>query len=321
MKTAFLALLMLFPVLGVDGQIAEEKPVSPGTLQRLKTAFEQVLSGTGIRDLHRDFELKFDTLALRFKLHIAPKTPLPEYTLDTLDGLINQILGGTSHARLTGQIYFDRYTDRALVSVKGYTTDQIFQSIEIMVEPLGGMEAFSRRLHDYLKAEISQGHSWIDRLQDRTSICFIVERDGSLINVADTPFRTSLDAFVAQEQKGSPGIASGRPVAYELELRLYASYLQGKTGWPKDAEWRRRPILSWKKKGRQYLFSSLMRPDAPVVSFVYDAVLGQYRFPIAHAGSRDECSRLIMEIQKDPDKPPYFYRAFDRVYFYRNTNR
>lgn len=320
MKTACLTLLMLFPVLGVVGQITEGKPVSPETLQRLKTAFEQILSGTDIRDLHRDFELKFDTLSLRFKLHMAPKTPLPENTLDTLDGLINRILADTPHARLMGQIYFDRYADRALVNVKEYTTDQIFQSIEIMVEPEGGMEAFSRRLHDYLKAEIGQGYSWIDSLRDRPSICLIVERDGSLIHVADTPLRTSLDAFIAQEQKGSPGIMSGRPVAYELELRLYASYLQGKTRWPKDAEWRRQPILSWKKKGRQYLFSSLMRPDAPVVSFVYDAVFGQYRFPIAHAGSRDECSRLIMEIQEEADKPPFFYRAFDRVYFYQNTN-
>lgn len=320
MKTAFLTLLAIFSVLRSAGQTEEGRPVAPEKLQRLQTLFEHVLSGTDIRDLNRNFEVRFDTLAQRFGLRFDPKTPIPKHLLDTLHGRINNILGPTPHASLTGQVYFDRYTDQALATVKEYSTDQVFQSIETFVEPPGGMEKFSQRLHDYLKAEVALGHIRIDSIMNWTTIGFIVERDGSLINIADTPLRASVDAFIAQERKWSPGIMSGRPVAYELKLRLDTSYLQGETEWPKHAAWERRQILSWKRKGRHYMFSSLARPDAPVVSFVYDAILGQYRFPIAHAGSREEYRQLIMDIQENPIKQSSLYGALYRVYFYWSGN-
>ena len=320
MKTAFLTLLAIFSVLRSAGQTEDVRPVAPETLQRLKIAFEHVLSGTDIRDLNRNFEVRFDTLAQRFRLRFDENTPIPKHLLDTLHGRINSILDPMPRARLTGQVYFDRYTDHALAIVKEYSTDQVFQSIEIFIEPEGGMEKFSRRLHDYLKAEVDQGHIRMDSIIKRTTVGFIVERDGSLINIADIPLKASVDAFIAQERKWSPGIMSGRPVVYELELRLDTSYLQGEVEWPKHAEWERRQILSWKRKGRHYMFSSLVRPDAPVVSFVYDAILGQYRFPIAHAGSSEDYRQLIMDIQENPIKRSSLYGAFYRVYFYWSGN-
>ncbi|MFC3199920.1 hypothetical protein ACFOET_20035 [Parapedobacter deserti] len=320
MKTSFLVLLAVFSFLRSAGQTEEGKPPSSDALQKLRAVFEDVLSGTGIRDLHRDFEVKYDTLSQEYRLHLAPEIPLPEFILDTLHGHINRMLGGAPHMRLMGQVYFDRYTDHALVNVMGYSTDRIFQAIGIMVEPVGGIGKFSRRLHDHLKAEVDKGHIRMDSLTDRTAISVVVERDGSLVNVADAVLRTSLDAYLSQEGKWSPGIMSGRPVAYELKLRLYVGYLQGRTGWPEDAEWQKRQVLYWKKKGRRYLYGSLVRPDAPIASFVYDATLGQYRFPIVHGGSRDDCRQLAMDIQEGLDKPPFLYGAFHRVYFYWSTN-
>ena len=314
-KTVVWIGLIVCSALRTVGQTTASTRHGTETQQRLKTAFEQALSGTDIRDLHCDFEIRFDTLMQRFLVDMDRETPLAARILDSLHRQINRTLTDPS-ATYTGHVYFDRYTDRALVDIAVPTTDLLFQAAAGFIKPTGGMEAFSRRLHDFLKTEIDRGRITIDQAANLPTTSLIVERDGSLFSLADTPLSTSLEAFIAQEGHWSPGIWSGRPLIYELEVRLYTDYLRKTSGWPAHAEWKTRRLLSWEKRDGQFLLSSTNRPDVPLLSFIYDGTQRQYRFPVPHSGSREAYRQLITDIQENADRPYAADGTFYRVYFY-----
>ncbi len=103
-------------------------------------------------------------------------------------------------------------------------SDALFEQVEVMPEPPGGMSAFVQwvgKSYNYPDAALQQG------IKGSVLVSFVVERDGSLTDlkiVRDLRYGTGEEALrvLRKAKKWSPGIQNGRKVrvSYTLPITL-----------------------------------------------------------------------------------------------------
>ncbi|GGG93930.1 hypothetical protein GCM10007415_31210 [Parapedobacter pyrenivorans] len=173
--------------------------ITPDSLLELKSLLESHFSETTIRDIAVDFELKRDSVSRDYKLTGSILELVEFAPMEALQRKISKLYSSTDITAYTGTVHFDRYTDRAIVDVHPLTEDRIFYSVPSMPNPTGGIEAFSRRFHDFLRSQQEKGLIHTDAVASLSKFRFIVERDGSLMSLDTGIIEALFNAFVQQD--------------------------------------------------------------------------------------------------------------------------
>lgn len=298
---------------------------TPGSLRELKNLLESHFSGTAIRDKAVEFELKRDPVSDNYKLTGGIQQLVGSALVETLQQKIDKLYTPTDTTAYTGTVYFDRYTDCAVADVHPLTANRMFYSVPIMLNPTGGMEAFSRRFHDFLRNQKEKELAYADTLADPLKFRFMVERDGSLISLDTGIAKAVFNAFAQQEKRWSPGIMSGRPSRNEVILHVVTEFVRTGQGWPDEYEWVSIRELPRFDIGRQLTYCTLSKASLPpglvIISAIWDPMSEAYRMPIIHDGTIETAQLLINDVQESFEKGnpiEGITSSNRRIYFYRD---
>lgn len=292
----------------------------------LKSLLESHFSGTTIRDIMAEFELKRDSLGNNYKLTGRIEQLIEPTLIETVQQKIGKLHTSTGTTVYTGIVYFDRYTDRAVVEVYPLNKDnRVFGALSIMLNPKGGMKSFSRRFHDFLRNQGEMGLIDTDTIASLSTFRFMVERDGSLISLDTGVSKVLFQTFAQQEKKWSPGIMSGRPSRNEVVLHLVTEFIHTGHGWPDEYEWVSVRELPRFDIGKQLTYCTMSKASIPpglvVISVIRDPMIGAYRMPMIHDGSVETAQLLINDVQEVFEKgDPTVDQtsSYRRMYFYRD---
>lgn len=320
MKRLFL-LLMVCCLIGKT----TAQSVVLNSLPELKRLLESHFTGTAIRDLAVGFEVKRDALHNDYKLTGEIQQLVDSVSVAALLRKIDMLYSPADTIGYTGTVYFDRYTDSAIVEVHPINGDQIFHAMSAMLSPPGGMKAFSRRFHDFLRNQIETGVVDADTIVKLSKFRFIVERDGSLIPLDTGIARELFRAFERQEKRWSPGIWSGPPSRNEVILNIIDRFIRNGSGWPDEYEWVNVAELPHFDIGKRLTYCTMNKAIIPphhvAISAIYDPVFGAYRMPIIHNGTIEEAELLINDVAdifKKGDPKADQMSSYRRIYFYRD---
>ncbi|MEC3879698.1 hypothetical protein [Parapedobacter sp. 10938] len=290
----------------------------------LKKLLELHFSGTAIRDVAADFILKYNAISNEYELGGGIRQLIESPSIVAIEQKTASLRPSADTTTFAGTVYFDRYTAHAVVNVHPVNqANSVFHTVSTVLNPKGGLEAFSRRFHDFLRSRHGR-ETDTETVENLSTFRFLVERDGSLMpldtGIAETLFR----AFARQEIKWSPGISSGPPSRNEVTLHLITEFIRTGQGWPDEYNWvsiRRLPHFDI---GEQLTYCVTSKASLPpglvVISAIRDPMLGTYRWPMIHGGPAEAAQLLIKDIQAAFEKgtPLEHHSLYRRVYFYRD---
>ncbi len=303
---------------------AVAQPNVSSSILELKKLLESHFSGTAIRDIATDFVLKRDAIGNEYKLSGNIRQLIESPSIVAIEQKITGLRPSLDTTTYAGTVYFDCYTAHAVVNVYPVNqTNSVFHTVSTVLDPKGGLSAFSRRFHDFLRNQQSKEID-TETLTNLSTFRFLVERDGSLTSLDTGIAKTLFRAFAQQEMKWSPGILSGPPSRNEVTLYLVAEFIRTGHGWPDEYNWvsiRRLPHFDI---GEQLTYCVMSKAPLPqglvVVSAIRDPMLGIYRWPMIHGGTAEAAQLLIRDIQAAFAKgnPLEHHSLYRRIYFYRD---
>lgn len=285
----------------------------------LKSILEQHLSGTELRNVRAYFELYKDSTKNEYVIKGNIQKLIAAERLNNLREEINRGQVLTSEDAYNISVFFDRYTDQAIVYPKLASTTY-FRAMPMFPEPHGGMQQLSKRFHDLIRVRINSGLLDIEALRKLETVNFIIERDGSPIP-ADTGFaRQVVLEFLKEERKWKAGLHSGRPIQKIYAIQVIPEYLSGEISWSESYESLifENFVLSttWENIVYYTQNKTSIPKDQVVVSAIYDSMLRRYRLTIKHNGSRESTDSLIAEVTNMTNARSRWISE-ERVYFYR----
>lgn len=304
------------------GQTEKSNSISQDQLLSVKSVLESHFSGTNIRDVRGDFRISRDTLSHHYVFTGKAREFLLPAHLDILQQKLNEVLQRYKGTELVGTVFFDTYSDSALVHVYEFAMDDmIFLTEPVILQPRDGISLFSRRLHDYLKIKINQHDIPTDEICSKEYLRLIVTREGTIFWDESGDMQGVLDSFLTTEERWNPGIMSGRPVSARIDVTVFPDYINGQSLWPNEAAWSVPHVFTSADVGEQDTFYSYEKThlyqDYAIVSLVFDSMLKKYRLPFVHSGGLDKCSKLIHDILGAGKPLAYEHDGLRRVYFYR----
>ncbi|MGK6352562.1 hypothetical protein [Parapedobacter sp. DT-150] len=317
-------LVVLLVVCCLAGKTTAQSLALDSSLE-LKRLLESHFTGTTIRDLAVEFELKRDAVGDNYKLTGRIRQLVESVSVEALLRKIATLYTPADTISYTGTVYFDRYTDSAIVDVYPINGDRIFHAISHMPSPQDGLKAFSRRFHDFLRNQIETGLVY-DTLANLSTFRFIVERDGSLISLDTGIAKALFEAFEQQETRWSLGIWSGAPSRNEVVLNIISQFIHTGQGWPDEYEWVNITELPHFDIGKQLTYCTMNKASIPpgmvVISAIRDPLSRAYRMPMIHDGTAEEAELLINDVKGifkrgDPIRNPT--TSYRRIYFYRDN--
>jgi hypothetical protein len=268
------------------------------------------MKGFATQGTGRPCVLKFDKSVAKYVFSV---TDLP---IDNrLQHSIHSSLSTACHhcfsdsLHLAGFIKFDDYSDAIFVQLTSETINEIYYSVEIDIEPRGGMDKLMDRWVEYLDSMAALGSFSYDQVHPDAYVHFDVERDGSLIKKDTSVFGKLLSGFIQNERRWSPGILSGRPVAQTI-------YLAMPTEKGKKALYHRHTRHPYRSQTGVDLYYSFVLPDFPYVDNVISvvAVDGKYSTPVVHKGSNSD--GIVDGVMDKSSYRTGSNSCFDREYFY-----
>lgn len=330
MKKTLLLLSLLIATTLCYGQ-SKDSISDLNLLLNLKSTIEKHFSGTNIHGANESFVIEYNSSSKRHAFLSKANDILPVGKSKALDAKINKFLKNQHDRKLVGTIYFDKYLDSTLVDIEYFKDEEVyrFNAMTSVLQPPGGLSAFSKRLHDFLKEQIATKQLLLDSVLAQEVVNVNVDGSGSLSQVNNFRISKLIDVFLKSERRWNPGILSGPSIDMQVEFKLLDDYLTNKTeNWPTlddFSEYSNIKFLSSKKIGSELTFYSTSLPrkfnnkNYTVVSFMYDGILEKYRFPSVQSGNFTASEKLINDILRTSPKENFREDlSFMRIYFYRN---
>ena len=235
-------------------------------LINLKSTIEKHFSGTNIHGANESFLIEYNSSSKRHAFVSKANEILPVGKSKALDAKINKFLKNQNDRKLVGTIYFDKYLDSTLVDIEYFKDEEVyrFNAMTSVLQPPGGLSAFSKRLHDFLKEQIATKQLLLDSVLAQEVVNVNVDRGGSLSQVNNFRISKLIDVFLKSERRWNPGILSGPSIDMQVEFKLLDYYLTNKTeNWPTlddFSEYSNIKFLSSKKIGSELTFYSTSLP-------------------------------------------------------------
>ncbi|RZL31765.1 MAG: hypothetical protein EOO96_15510 [Pedobacter sp.] len=327
MKKTVLILFLIIVSNWVFGQSKNATSKAEFLLLNLKSTIEQQFAGTKIRDFRGTFAIEYNNSLKKHVLIGDVNQMVPIAKTETLHRKINKLL--TVQTKLVGKIYFDKYSDCTLVDIEYVRDDAVFNfySMASTPQPPGGLNAFAKRLHDFLREQIADKRFSLDSVLAQQSIRVNVNRDGRLYPANNGSLNDLTNIFIKTEKRWNPSI--GHPVDAQVEFNLIAYYLRDKSeNWPNHDDFSNNVNVKLTLRSKtvsELTFYSTSLPikfnkkKFTVISLIYDGMLEKYRYPSAHAGSLVDSDKLINDIVKTSPKENFGKELSSRrIYFYRN---
>jgi len=305
------------------------KPLTEGLLRTAKERLEKRLAGSDIRSRADRFLIQKDSLSGRYTFSSDANRLLPPAVMDRVNDELNQLLGEQTDEALVGQVYFDAHMDSVVVHAwPAYEDGAFMVSASWIPKPEGGIESYSKRLHDYLRNELAEGHISPDVFTDIPCVKVLVTNFGYTVKgLEGEDLRGILDDFWASDMTSKTwtmGIWSGHIPDVRVDVSIFPEYLSGDAPWPENAHWAETHLIAKQTNGNED-GSLIYCTDAyasafdryTLVSMVYDPMLQVYRMPCVHAGSVAECNQLVADVKRTVKGVPRTQKALQRIYFYR----
>ncbi|WP_316768827.1 hypothetical protein [Pedobacter frigiditerrae] len=330
MRKIMLMLSLLIFACSCYGKLQDTPTNLKPILLNLKSTIENHFSGKNIHDLREPFIIEYSGSSKKYNLISNANDMLPLSKSDALNIRINKFLKSQNSIKLTGTIYFDQYSDSALVYIELSKDETVYQfySMESSPQPPGGLKIFSKRLHDFLKKQIAIKQLIQDSVFAKEKVNFNVDRSGVLSRANKDYLSNSIEAFIKSEKRWNPGLQSGRMMDIQVEFRLLKEYLTYENAnWPSLNDFSENVninLITSNKIGSEITFYSSSFPrkfsnnNRIIVSMVYDSILGKYRTSSVHSGSLFDTDKLIRELYETPQEGNLKAYAYKRIYFYRN---
>lgn len=331
MKKTVLVLLLSGILYSAFGQsIYDENRLDP-TLVKVKNILEKCLAGTNVRSLKSSFKIQSKKDFNKYELISNINQVLPKNKISLLNIQLNKSLKGQEALGLEGDIYFDDYLDSALVYVKYFQPDTVYDFISLahVPEPREGYEKFSKDLNDVIKAKIKSGKISKDSLIGVPYIKFNVDRGGMFKRHDQTALNRELDSFFIAKKRFSSGISSGRLIEAKVTFVLFKNYMLSDGPWPQRSnsygyvgyggQWAHVELITPFDVCEETFYSDMLPRQNPelraVVSMVFDGVLQRYTRPVIHFGDIKETDQLVEDL-KSVRRSSIGYIG-GRTYFYR----
>ncbi|RZL50799.1 MAG: hypothetical protein EOP00_02425, partial [Pedobacter sp.] len=287
-------------------------------LLRIKSVLEKHFAGTNVRSLQKYFEIK-QAQSNGYSFISEVNGLFSEESNKVLSSKLNRVLKLKNNTKLTGLLYFNDCIDSVLVSVEYKRDDTVYNFISMSgyAVPRGGFKAFSKRLHDFVKEQITLGKLMKDSVIANTSISILVDKNGSLKQNNQSYLSRAIDVFLTVEPRWYPSMASGRPISTVTNFSILRNYIEGDI-WP---------IEDYISKNHQnyndfdgyvniytiaffhdqnipifYSDKLLQHSGKTIASAVYDNMLKEYRMIVTHNGSLTNSNQLINLIKKEASK-------------------
>ncbi|RZJ48583.1 MAG: hypothetical protein EOO44_20790 [Flavobacterium sp.] len=261
---------------------------------------------------------------------------LPKKKLLLIERNLNNVTKKYPNLKLDGSIYFDKYLDSAIVSLENYRPDTIYRfiSVPLALEPRAGYENFSKELHDVIKIKIKEGNIQKETIIEMWSIKFNVNLLGIISRKNTDYLKNELDSFF-NAQRWKRSAHSSLFVDADVELKLDRDYLIKETAWrtknikisyPNSytAGWAVLDMITPFKVGTELTFYSDKLPEknwnyTASISLIYDGMLRKYLMPIIHFGSKEETTKLIVDLISNSED--LNIGTNQRIYFYRKKKQ
>lgn len=191
-------------------------------------------------------------------------------------------------------------SDPIFLKLQQDTTEEIFNSVPAMLEPLGGMDAFFDRLAIHLSSS--------KELPD-TYLHFYVGKGGKFYVEDDSAKAAILNSFIRKEGHWSPGIHSG-------PTELTCIYVELPIQKDKKVIYQQHIAYSDSPKSKGLYYSDVY-PDYPYVHEVVSVINenGRYSAPIVHKGNSADA---IIAFLTDPNTLVRGDKSKSgRIYFYK----
>lgn len=290
----------------------------------MKFLLEKHFAGTKYRGIQKEFKID-DSLSTSYQLYGNSTDFIYSVKLKKLNSRLNTTLKQKGLVKLAGTIYFDLFLDSVLVDI-AYRSDNIvyeFVSISSTPVPVKGYNAFSKRMHDFLKAQIADNKLSLDSIKSINSAKFIVRADGTVLASKRGYLTMALTEFLKEEKRWNPGMHSGPPANSKVSFIIMLSYLFGEDKvWSSDYGKQQMHFenLSFLSDGQKEVFYHHEFPTKgkeTVISAIYDPMLKKYRLPYIHVDNNENATKLITLINKNSGKHygEDIYN-FKRKYFY-----
>lgn len=332
-KTILLLLVFTVLIQPSFAQVRKEVSKENQNLLNVKSLLEKHFSGTNIRDLRKNFEIQPNgTIGYSFISDV--NRLFSEKSNKSLTSKLNKVLKLKSNTKLTGTLYFDNYLDSALINIEYKREDTVYSFISMSgyAVPRGGFKTFSKRLHDFIKEQISLGTLVKDSVLITKSINLLVDKSGSFRLYQRNYLTKSIATFLASEARWNPSMGSGQPLSTVVNFSILGYYINGDVSWPSEdnsvqgyrdyndfdgyvniytiAFFHHQNIPVF------YSYKLLQHSRKTIVSAVYDDMLKAYRMMVIHNGTLDQSNQLINLIKDEALKkfsPSEFY--YSRIYF------
>ncbi|KIA91341.1 hypothetical protein OC25_22190 [Pedobacter kyungheensis] len=332
MKKAILLLLLSGILYSAFGQSFYDDNRLDPTLVKVKNLLEKCLAGTNVRNLESSFKIQSNKNINRYELISDINQMLPETKIALLNIQLNKSLKGQKSLRLEGGVFFDDYLDSALVYVKYFHPDTVYEFISMAdpPRPREGYEKFSKDLNDVIKAKIKAGKISKDSLAKVNYIEFNVGRGGMFKRTIQNSLNKELDSFFIAKKSFTNGIFSGRLIEIKVAFVLFKNYLFNDGSWPEQSinnpgyvdyggEWARVKLITPFDACEETFYSDKLPNQnselRAVVSMVFDDVLRKYIRPVIHFGDIKETNQLVEDL-KSVHRNNLGYIG-NRIYFYR----
>lgn len=334
MKTTTLLVLVLTLLIQQSfAQAEKEIPKENQILLNVKSLLEKHFSGTNIRDLRKDFEIQPNgTIGYSFVSDVNEL--FSGKSNKSLSSKLNKVLKLKSNIKLTGTLYFDNCLDSALVSIEYKREDTVYSFISMSgyAVPRGGFKAFSKRLHDFIKEQVTLGKLVKDSVLATKSFNLLVDKSGSFKQHQQNYLSKTIDIFLASEPRWNPSMGSGRLLSTVVNFSIIWYYINDDDSWPQEhnAVRKYQDYNDFEGYVNIYTIAFLHHQNIPVfysykflpysgkttVSAVYDNMLKEYRMFVIHNGTLDNSNRLTTLIREEASKklsPSELH--YSRVYF------
>ncbi len=332
MKKAVLVILLSGILYSAFAQSTYEKNRLDHTLLKVKNVLEKYLAGTNIRSLKSTFKIQSNQEFNRYELISDINKMLPKTKVSLLNDQLNKSLKGQKALKLEGDIFFDDCLDSALVYVKYFHPDTVYQFISLAhpPQPREGYEKFSKDLHEVIKAKIKTGKISINGLTNINYIRFNVDRGGMFKRDNQNSLNKELDSFFAAKKSFANGLFSGRLIEIKVAFVLFKNYLFNNGPWPERSinnpgyvdhgvQWAHVQLITPFDVCEETFYSNILPYQSTrlraVVSMVFDGVLQKYIRPVIHFGDIKETDQLVEDL-KSVHRGDTGY-IDNRVYFYR----
>ncbi|SOD14376.1 hypothetical protein [Pedobacter xixiisoli] len=331
-KTTLLLFILTALISQSFAQIGKEISKENQVLFNVKSLLEKHFSGTNIRGLQKSFEIK-SSHSDGYSFTSDVNSLFSEKSNKSLSIKLNKVLKIKDNTKLTGVLYFDDRLDSAMVDIAYKTEDTVYSFISMhgYAVPRGGFKAFSKRLHDFINEQITQGKLLKDSISSITSINIMVDKSGSFKQAKQTYLSKVIDVFLASEPRWNPSMSSGKHVPTVVSFSIIRDYING-GNWPREdnVAKKRYGYNDFDSYVNIYEIAFFYNNDVPVfysnellehsgktiISAVYDKMLKAYRMIAVHNGNLTNTNQLKNLTRTEASKEFYVSGyGYYRIYF------